>query len=63
MRKRSSIIKELQKIWGENWVTNMEIIANHQMHHYDDIELPLSQIEASNKLILELQKIEMGEKA
>lgn len=56
MRKPEEIISDLKKIWGENWQTNMEIIANS--HDAVLEKIPQSQIDASNKLVWELHKIQ-----
>ena len=57
-RTKDSIIKDLKRIWGENWETNMSIISDAIFHNRAD--LPQSQIDASNKLVRELQKLEGG---
>ena len=57
-RTKGSIIKDLKRIWGENWETNMSIISDAIF--YNRADLPQSQIDASNKLVWELQKLEGG---
>lgn len=56
MRTKSEIIKDLKKIWGENWENNMEIISNYQFYH-DRNAIPQSQIDASNKLVWEMNAL------
>ena len=57
MRKESTVIKELKKLWGEDWETNLSIIGSHW--ESKDI-LPIKTIEKSNNLIWELNRIREG---
>ena len=47
---KKSLIKELKKLWGENYLITMEL-ANENVDRY-----PLETIEKSNKLIWEFLK-------
>lgn len=49
--RRDKIVQDLRQIWGDNWAKNMELLSLHS----DD--LPIKQIEDSNKLVLELNDL------
>ena len=54
MRSEDSIIKDLKRLWGEDWETNLSIIGSSP--ESKDI-IPLKTIERSNNLIWELNAI------